>query len=260
MENALTRLMARGKKNLLNIFFTAGYPNLGDTGKILQGLQEGGVDVIELGIPFSDPLADGPTIQESSSVALDNGMNIEVLFQQLKDYVQEHGAFQVPVLLMGYLNPVLQFGIKDFCERASRVGVAGVIVPDLPLELYQEEFQETFEQHNLSNILLVTPRTSEKRLRQIDAASTGFIYAVSSASTTGTGAIFSADVYLERLAGMQLKSPILVGFNIKTAADVAAAGKHVDGAIIGSEFIRQLARSTDVRATSKAFVQQLRTS
>ncbi|AZQ45057.1 tryptophan synthase subunit alpha [Nonlabens ponticola] len=259
MQNKLTQLFASKPKNLLNIFFTAGYPKLEDTTVILKALEESKVDLVEIGIPFSDPLADGPTIQESSKKALENGMSIEKLFTQLEQFKNENPDFNTPILLMGYLNPVMQFGLDKFCARCASVGMDGLIIPDLPMYSYQMEFKDTFEKHNISNVFLVTPQTSEKRIREIDANSTGFIYAVSSASTTGTKADFSAAAdYLGRLRDMNLNTPVLTGFNIKNKQNFQDACNYVDGAIIGSEFIRQISDSSDLERTVSEFVKSIK--
>ncbi|WP_194851032.1 tryptophan synthase subunit alpha [Nonlabens antarcticus] len=259
MQNNLTQLFSSKPKNLLNIFFTAGYPKLEDTTVILKALEEAKVDLVEIGIPFSDPLADGPTIQESSKIALENGMSIEKLFTQLESYREENPEADTPILLMGYLNPVMQFGLDKFCARCASVGVDGLIVPDLPMFIYEHEFKATFEKHNISNVFLVTPQTSEKRIREIDANSTGFIYAVSSASTTGSKADFSAAAdYLGKLRDMDLKTPVLTGFNIKNNQNFKDACSFVDGAIIGSEFIRQIAETTDLKQTVASFVKEIK--
>ncbi|WP_124980160.1 tryptophan synthase subunit alpha [Nonlabens xiamenensis] len=254
MKNKLTELLATKPSQLLNIFFTAGYPQIEDTNRILSALATAGVDLVEIGIPFSDPLADGPTIQESSKKALENGMSIERLLSQL-----EKQDLDLPVLLMGYLNPILQYGMKNFCKRCQEVGVDGLIIPDLPLQIYLNEFSGVFEEHSLSNIFLVTPQTSEQRIREIDRHSTGFIYAVSSASTTGSKNQFAtATDYLKKLKDMQLETPILTGFNIKTQSDFKTACEYVDGAIIGSEFIRQISHGEPLEDKVKGYVQSIR--
>ncbi|PRP65678.1 tryptophan synthase subunit alpha [Nonlabens agnitus] len=259
MQNKLTHLFASKPKNLLNIFFTAGYPKLEDTTVILKALEDSKVDLVEIGIPFSDPLADGPTIQESSKKALENGMSIEKLFTQLEQFKSENPDFSTPVLLMGYLNPVMQYGLDRFCARCAAVGVDGLIIPDLPMYSYHMEFKDTFEKHNISNVFLVTPQTSEKRIREIDENSTGFIYAVSSASTTGSKADFSAAAdYLGKLRDMDLNTPVLTGFNIKNAQNFKDACQYVDGAIIGSEFIRQISNATDISSTVQQFVKSVK--
>ena len=250
MKNKLTELLKNKPQNLLNIFFTAGYPQLEDTTTLLNALENANVDLVEIGIPFSDPLADGPTIQESSKIALENGMSIEKLFSQLENHTPK-----VPVLLMGYLNPVMQYGLEKFCKKCQEVGVDGLIVPDLPMYIYETEFKEVFEKYNISNIFLVTPQTSEKRIREIDTNSNGFIYAVSSASTTGAKTDFSAAAdYLGKLKNMKLKTPVLTGFNIKNKQNFEDACKYVDGAIIGSEFIRQITDVDDITAAATQYV------
>ncbi|MGJ8684982.1 MAG: tryptophan synthase subunit alpha [Nonlabens sp.] len=254
MKNKLTQLLQSKPQNLLNIFFTAGYPKLDDTTTLLAALENANVDLVEIGIPFSDPLADGPTIQESSKIALENGMSIEKLFSQL-----EHHSPKVPVLLMGYLNPVTQYGLEAFCKKCQEVGVDGLIVPDLPMAIYQTEFKEVFEKYNISNIFLVTPHTSEKRIREIDENSNGFIYAVSSASTTGSKTDFSAAAdYLGKLKEMNLKTPILTGFNIKNQRNFQDACEYVNGAIIGSEFIRQITDVEDISTAATRYVKSIK--
>lgn len=254
MKNKLTELLKNKPQNLLNIFYTAGYPQLEDTTTLLTALENAKADLVEIGIPFSDPLADGPTIQESSKIALENGMSIEKLFSQLENHTPK-----VPVLLMGYLNPVMQYGLEKFCKKCQEVGVDGLIVPDLPMYIYQTEFKEVFVKYNISNIFLVTPQTSEKRIREIDDNSNGFIYAVSSASTTGSKADFSAAAdYLGKLKDMKLKTPILTGFNIKNQQNFKDACKYVDGAIIGSEFIRQITDVKDISAAATSYIKSIK--
>ncbi|MBF6653854.1 tryptophan synthase subunit alpha [Flavobacterium columnare] len=224
---------------MLSLYFTAGYPSLNDTVHIIQELEKNGVDMIEIGLPFSDPLADGPTIQESSTVALENGMTSALLFEQLKDIRQ---TVQIPLLIMGYLNPILQFGVEKFCQQCAQVGIDGLIIPDLPLEIYQEEYQAIFEKYNLKNIFLITPQTSDERIRQIDAVSNSFIYMVSTASVTGSQTGFGEEqmAYFERIAQMQLNNPQVIGFGISDAETFQQATTHQQGAIIGSAFIKHL--------------------
>ena len=254
MKNKLTELLPHKPEGLLNIFYTAGYPQLEDTIPLLTALENSKVDLVEIGIPFSDPLADGPTIQESSKIALENGMSIEKLFSQLENYTAK-----VPLLLMGYLNPVMQYGLEAFCKRCQEVGVDGLIVPDLPMSIYQTEFKEAFEKYNISNIFLVTPQTSDKRIREIDKNSNGFIYAVSSASTTGSKTNFSAAAdYLGKLKGMNLNTPVLTGFNITNKQNFQDACKYVNGAIIGSEFIRQITDVEDISHAAATFVASIK--
>lgn len=223
----------------LSIYATAGYPKLNDTVEVLKRLQASGVDMIEVGLPFSDPLADGPTIQESSTTALENGMSTEVLFEQLEG-IREH--IHIPLIVMGYFNPVLQYGVEAFCQKCQAVGIDGVILPDLPLEIYQREYQAIFERYGLSMIFLITPQTSDERIRAIEGASNTFIYMVSSASTTGKINGFSDEnsAYFKRIADMQLKVPTVVGFGIADAETFQQATAFSKGAIIGSAFIRHL--------------------
>jgi tryptophan synthase alpha chain len=206
-------LFKRKQQRILNVYCTAGYPQLESTVDVMRALQMHGADLIELGMPYSDPLADGPVIQASSAVALDNGMTISRLFDQLKDFRKD---FQVPVVLMGYLNPVLQYGFERFCADAASVGVDGLIIPDIPVYEFERDYKEVIERYGLDFIFLVTPETPEERIRKIDALSTGFLYAVSSSSITGSDKDFSAvEAYLQRLKAMNLSNPILVGFGIK---------------------------------------------
>lgn len=238
MSNRIIKKMQEDKK-LLSIYFTAGYPSLNDTVKIIQDLEKNGIDMIEIGLPFSDPLADGPTIQDSSTVALKNGMNTELLFKQLKD-IRE--AVSIPLILMGYFNPMLQYGVEDFCAKCEEIGIDGLIMPDLPLDVYQDQYEAAFKKHGLLNIFLITPQTSDERIRQIDTSSEGFIYMVSSASVTGSSSGFGniQTDYFERIASMNLKNPQIVGFGIKDAETFKAATKTAKGAIIGSAFIKHL--------------------
>lgn len=226
-------------KKLLSIYFTAGYPNLNDTAKIIQDLEKSGVDLIEIGLPFSDPLADGPTIQESSTAALDNGMHTELLFEQLKDI---RNTVSIPLIIMGYFNPVLQYGVEEFCAKCQEIGIDGLILPDLPLDEYQEEYDPIFKKYGLSNVFLITPQTSDERIKAIDDASDGFIYMVSSASTTGAKIGFGdvQKTYFDRIAAMQLKNPQIVGFGISNSQTFNQATKKAKGAIIGSAFIKHL--------------------
>ena len=224
---------------LLSIYFTAGFPNLEDTIDIIQELEKNGVDMIEIGLPFSDPLADGPTIQESSNQALKNGMTTDILFEQLSGI---RDTVSIPLLIMGYFNPILQYGVERFCQKCQDTGIDGLIIPDLPLEEYQEHYQQIFEKHGLVNVFLITPQTSDKRILEIDGASEGFIYMVSSASTTGAQKGFGQEhtAYFNRIAEMSLVTPQIVGFGISSAEDFNTATAHAKGAIIGSAFIKTL--------------------
>jgi len=227
------------ENTILSIYFSAGHPNLEDTVPILKQLQAAGVDMVEIGLPFSDPLADGPTIQESSTQALRNGMTTEKLFTQLKG-IREH--IHIPLVLMGYYNPMMQFGLENFCQRCQEIGIDGLIIPDLPVEVYQEESQDLFNRYGLYNMFLITPQTSEERIRYIDKVSKGFIYMVSSASVTGAQNAFG-DVqteYFQRIQDMHLNTPTVVGFGISNAETYQAATSHSRGAIIGSAFIKFL--------------------
>ena len=229
-------------KKLLSIYFTAGYPNINDTVSIIQNLEKSNVDMIEIGLPFSDPLADGPTIQDSSTKALRNGMTSELLFKQLRD-IRE--TVSIPLIIMGYFNPMLQFGVEAFCKKCQEVGVDGLIIPDLPVDVYHKEYKSTFEKYGLINVFLITPQTSDERIRFIDSVSDGFIYMVSSASTTGakTGFGNEQDVYFDRIAKMNLKNPQIVGFGISNNETFTQATKQAKGAIIGSAFIKYLTKN-----------------
>jgi tryptophan synthase alpha chain len=254
MINRIKQKLQEDKK-LLSIYFTAGYPKLNDTLKIIQDLELSGVDFIEVGLPFSDPLADGPTIQESSTAALKNGMRTELLFEQLKDIRK---TVSIPLILMGYFNPVLQYSVDAFCKKCQEIGIDGLILPDLPLDVYREEYESTFKKYGLINIFLITPQTSEERVRAIDEASDGFIYMVSSASTTGAKEGFGAEqaAYFDRIAGMNLNNPQIVGFGISNAQTFQQATEKTKGAIIGSAFIKHLTQN-GVNGISD-FVNQIR--
>ncbi|PIB29867.1 tryptophan synthase subunit alpha [Maribacter sp. 4G9] len=238
MNNRIVHKLNSDKK-LLSIYFTAGYPSLNNTVQIIEELERNGVDMIEIGLPFSDPLADGPTIQESSTAALKNGMTTEVLFNQLKDI---RNTVSIPLIIMGYFNPVLQYGVEAFCRKCQEIGIDGLILPDLPLDVYESEYREIFEKYGLVNVFLITPQTSEERIHQIDKASNGFIYMVSSASVTGSKSGFGSEqeAYFERIASMNLKNTQIVGFGIKDAETFQQATKKAKGAIIGSAFIKYL--------------------
>jgi len=229
-------------KKLLSIYFTAGYPNINDTVSIIQNLEKSNVDMIEIGLPFSDPLADGPTIQDSSTKALRNGMTSELLFKQIRD-IRE--TVSIPLIIMGYFNPMLQFGVEAFCKKCQEVGVDGLIIPDLPVDVYHKEYKSTFEKYGLINVFLITPQTSDERIRFIDSVSDGFIYMVSSASTTGakTGFGNEQDEYFDRIAKMNLKNPQIVGFGISNNETFTQATKQAKGAIIGSAFIKYLTKN-----------------
>ena len=224
------------KKKILSIYFTAGFPNLDDTTKIIENLQNSGVDIIEIGLPFSDPLADGPTIQESSTSALKNGMNTSLLFKQIKNI---RSKISIPLIIMGYFNPILQYGVEKFCIDSKISGIDGLIIPDLPIDIYASSYKNIFESHNLYNIFLITPQTSTDRILKIDKISKGFIYMVSDSSITGAKNIIdnSQKEYFLRIKKMNLNNPTIVGFGISNSETFKLATNYSDGAIIGSAFI-----------------------
>ena len=236
--NRIDQTFQKNEK-LLSIYFSAGHPELEDTVPILRALQDSGVDMVEIGLPFSDPLADGPTIQESSTRALRNGMSTEKLFQQLEN-IREN--IHIPLVLMGYFNPMMQYGIERFCQKCQAIGIDGLIIPDLPVDLYHLHYNVLFDQYNMYNMFLISPQTSEERIRYIDSVSSGFIYMVSSASVTGAQSTFgnTQEAYFRRIAEMQLHTPQVVGFGISNAETYRAATRFSRGAIIGSAFIKFL--------------------
>ena len=239
MNNRINKLFQEKKERVLSVYFTAGYPELEDTVPVIQELVKNGVDLIEIGMPFSDPVADGPVIQHSSLISLQNGMSVRKLFEQLKDIRQ---TVDIPLILMGYINPVLQYGVEAFCQKCNEIGIDGLIIPDLPLDVYNEEFKVVFEANNLHNIFLITPQTSEERLRVIDEVSSGFIYMVSSNSTTGAKSSVSdfQKGYFERVNSAGLKNPRMIGFGISNAETFENACQYASGAIIGSAFVKAL--------------------
>ncbi len=252
--NRINKKLKEDKK-LLSIYFTAGYPEPEDTVPIIQELEKNGVDMIEIGLPFSDPLADGPTIQESSTAALKAGMTTSKLFEQLKGI---RDTVSIPLLIMGYFNPILQYGVERFCKQCNEAGIDGLIIPDLPVDVYSENFLEVFEKYGLVNVFLITPQTSAERVRYIDSVSNGFIYMVSSASVTGGTSGFGKETkeYFERIAGMNLQNPQIVGFGISDNDTFLQATQFAKGAIIGSAFIKHLtAEGID---TISKFVKKIR--
>jgi len=226
-------------KKILSIYFTAGYPELNDTLPIIQQLENSGVDMIEIGLPFSDPLADGPTIQASSTQALKNGMTSTVLFDQLKDIRKK---VQIPLIIMGYFNPILQYGVEAFCKKCAEIGIDGLIIPDLPVDVYNDLYKPVFEKYGLINVFLITPQTSVKRINFINSISNGFIYMVSSASVTGSQSGFGAEQtrYFKRVAEMNLNNPQIIGFGISNNQTFKQATEYAQGAIIGSAFIKYI--------------------
>lgn len=258
----IKELFERKKERVLNVYCTAGYPQLESTLQVMKALQNCGADLIELGMPYSDPLADGPVIQASSARALQNGMTITKLFEQLKDFRKNPSlggvGEAIPVVLMGYLNPLLQYGFEKFCVKAAEIGVDGLIIPDIPMFEYENEYAAIVKKHGLDFIFLVTPETSEQRIKKLDSLSSGFLYAVSSSSLTGSEKDFSAvETYLQRLKEMNLTNPILVGFGIKDKATFETACKHANGAIIGSAYIKALERRNDVDSATKEFLGEI---
>lgn len=248
-------MFTKKQHEVLNVYCTAGFPMLDSTLPVMTALQTYGADLIELGMPYSDPLADGPVIQESSARSIENGMTIDRLFEQLKDM---RLSIIVPVILMGYMNPVLQYGFEKFCMKAASVGIDGLILPDLPMHEYETEYGQTIRSNNLDLIFLVTPETKDDRLKQIDALSTGFLYAVSSSSTTGSNTdINDQQAYFQKLQSMHLKNPILVGFGIKDRDTFQAACKHTNGAIIGSAYIKAIENSSDISIDTQKFLETI---
>jgi len=254
--NRLNQLFATKKNNLLSIYYTAGYPELNTTLDIAEALEKAGVDFLEVGFPYSDPVADGPTIQNSSQQSLDNGMTLKVLFEQLKDLRKR---ISIPILLMGYVNPIVQYGIERFCKEAAAVGVDGIIVPDLPMYEYETLYAKHFQDNNLSNIFLVTPQTSPERIRKIDELSNSFIYLLSSSSITGGSLNVSntIEAYYARVKAMELKNPTIIGFGISDNATFTKACEYANGAIVGSKFVKLL-EEDNYLAKIPAFVKNIR--
>jgi len=251
--STLKKVLETKKEGLLNIYCTAGYPQLNDLPTIVNALHDAGVDMVEIGIPYSDPIADGETIQQSNAVALKNGITIDLIFEQLKQCNKN-----IPKIVMTYFNPVFKYGLEHFCEQCQKVGVDGIIIPDLPLELYQSSYEKMFQKYGLSPIFLITPQTSRERLKFIDELSSTFIYAVSSSSTTGksTG-INEGSTYLSGLKDLGLQHPVLVGFNISTSEDLALVNEHAQGGIIGSAFIKHLRENTSPQEACHTFVKKI---
>ena len=256
-KNRIERLFEEKKGRLLSVYYSAGFPSLDDTAAIASVLQEAGAEIIEVGIPFSDPVADGPTIQESNTLALENGISLKLIFEQLSDI---RDKVDIPIILMGYINPVLQYGLEAFCSKCAEIGVDGLILPDLPMQEYLDQYKATFDRYGLLNIFLITPQTSEARIREIDLHSRGFIYMVSSASTTGakTNVSSEQEAYFERINNMNLANPTLIGFGISNKETFDRACKFSSGAIIGSAFINVLKESKDLSADITTFIHSVK--
>lgn len=257
--NRIQRLF-RDKKTgsgLLSIYYTAGFPKIDDTLAIAHALEKAGVDFLEIGFPYSDPVADGPVIQYSSEQALKNGMSLKILFGQLKD-LRRH--LSIPVILMGYINPMLQFGVENFCESCKEVGVDGIIIPDLPLNEYEANYKQIFDEAGISVIFLITPQTADARIKEIDRLSSAFIYMVSSYATTGKHLTINEATtsYFKRVKSLNLVNPIVVGFGISDNVSFNHALKHADGAIIGSAFVKMITDSSDFVADIPNFIFQIK--
>jgi tryptophan synthase alpha chain len=258
MNNRINKLFQNKKERVLSVYFTAGYPELNDTTTIIQELVKNGVDLIEIGMPFSDPVADGPVIQHSSLIALQNGMSIRKLFEQLTDIRK---TIDIPLILMGYINPVLQYGVEAFCKKCNEIGIDGLIIPDLPMDVYQDEVKTVFEANNLHNIFLITPQTSDERLKLIDEVSSGFIYMVSSNSTTGAKSSVSdfQRAYFQRVKNSGLNNPRLIGFGISNAETFNNACQYASGAIIGSAFVKAMEGSESLEQKVSTFINSIAT-
>lgn len=257
MKNRITELFERKNSDILSVFYTAGFPALHDTIAIAEHLQEAGIDMIEIGIPFSDPVADGPVIQASSTMALKNGMTVPLLLEQMKEIRKK---VQVPIILMGYLNPVYQYGVERFIRDAKAAGADGLILPDMPLHEFERDYAALMQQENLSMSFLVAPTTSLERMEKIDSLSTGFIYAVSASSTTGNTQGFSSEQknYFERVKELPLRNPRLIGFGISDRNTFSTACRYASGAIIGSAFIKMLQTSTSIQHDIHQFVKTIK--
>ena len=254
--NRIDKLFQTKKERVLSIYFTAGFPKLYDTITIMQAIESAGADIIEVGVPYSDPIADGPTIQDSNQIALDNGMSLKKLFEQLQEMRQ---FVSLPVVLMGYLNPIIQYGMEAFCKKCQEIGVDGLILPDLPMQQYLDEFKEIFDMYDLRNTFLISPQTSEKRIREIDTHSNGFIYMLSAHSITGarTGISEEQIAYFKRVEAMNLKNPRLIGFGISDSETFSTASKYGNGAIIGSAFIKKIKDSQDLKSDIESYIQSV---
>lgn len=257
MMNRIDKLFTEKKSNILSVYFTAGYPKLNDTLEVIQALEKNGADLLEIGVPFSDPMADGPVIQASGTQALHNGMSVKTLLDQLSIVRQ---SVSIPLVMMGYLNPIIQFGFENYCREAARCGIDGFIIPDLPFAEYMESYKPIADEYGIHIIMLITPETSEERIRMIDQHTSGFIYMVSSASVTGAKDCFSDEslAYFRRVNAMQLKNPRLIGFGISNKVTFNAACREASGAIIGSKFISLLGSEKSIEEAAKKLMDTLR--
>lgn len=254
--NRIKELLETKKKDILSIYFTAGFPRLNDTCDVIRELEANGIDLIEIGIPFSDPMADGPTIQDSGTIALRNGMTLKVLFEQMEDIRKD---VNIPLIMMGYLNPIMRYGFEEFCKKCNEIGIDGAIIPDLPFNDYINEYKSIADKYDIKIVMLITPETSDERIRLIDEHTDGFIYMVSSASTTGAQQSFDKKKqdYFRKINGMNLRNPRLIGFGISNKATLEAAQANASGAIIGSKFITLLKESANVKDAVKALKESL---
>lgn len=256
-RNRITRLFSSDKKDILSIYFTAGYPELEATVTIIEACERSGVDLVEIGIPFSDPVADGPTIQKSNKIALDNGMSVQRMFEQLENI---RNKITIPIIIMTYLNPVYRYSVKKFCAQCSKIGIDGLIIPDLPLDEFEEHYLTFFDKYELKHVFLVTPETSEERVREIDRLSSGFIYLVSSSATTGaqTGVLDYRHDYFQRINKLDLNNPKMIGFGISDRQSFDLACKYASGAIIGSAFIEAIGRKGNLSSNVEEFINKMK--
>lgn len=257
MKNSIREKILEANGQALNVYFTAGFPTIESIPTIIESLEAAGADLIELGMPYSDPLADGPTIQNSSKIALENGLNLKILFEKIEE---ARKSTTIPIIMMGYFNQLLQYGIEDFLKIASENGVSGLIIPDLPMDIYEQEYQSLFQKYNLTISFLISPMTSDERIHQADRLSSAFIYVVSQSSITGKKGEISDQqkAYFNKIQKMNLQSPRLIGFGIHDKKSFDTACAYSDGAIVGSAFIRALAESKDVKRTTTSFVHALK--
>lgn len=255
--NRINQLFEAKQKDIVSIYFTAGHPRPNTAKGIIQSLEKNGIDMIEIGMPFSDPLADGPTIQHSSEQSLNDGMTVKKLMSELED-IRE--TVKMPLILMGYFNTVLKYGVEEFCKEANRVGIDGVILPDLPLEVYETEYKDTFEQYDIIPVFLITPQTPDERLLQTAKLSKGFIYMVSTAATTGAQVGYAQETmdYFKRIQDMNLGVPVVTGFGISNPETLAQASQYSAGAIIGSAFVKAIGGSEDLEGDIATFVKELK--